>query len=235
MNYFELKPKTGYGFIYKYRSPNQKEYIGQTCRTLKERAGVQGQYYKGSLIFFSAIKKYGFENFSVEIICEAPLELLDELEEFYIAHYNTIYPNGYNIQKGGKSKYTLRKNRQRNVIKYDTQGNFIQSFNSVKDAAKEMNCNYQTISSVLSRKRRHYKGYIYRYSNEKAPEPIVIMQTHGKTIAQYTLEGEFIAIFKSANEAARAIGKNSNAGRNIRNVSCGKRQSAYGFKWKNIE
>ena len=58
---------------------------------------------------------------------------------------------------------------------------------------------------------------------------------HGRKTAQYTLDGKLIAVYNSANEAARAIGKPTNAGRNIRTVCAGKRNIAYGFTWKYLD
>ena len=53
-----------YGFIYlttdlKYN----KKYIGQTIKSLKERAKNNGNGYLNCTIFFRAIQKYGFEKF----------------------------------------------------------------------------------------------------------------------------------------------------------------------------
>ena len=42
-------------------------------------------------------------------------------------------------------------------------------------------------------------------------------------------------VYDSANEAAKAIGKNTAAGRNIRSVCTGDRKTAYGFKWKYLD
>lgn len=235
MNCFDNKPKNNNGFVYKYTSPSGKSYIGQTCRSLKERAENNGCGYVGSSIFFSAIQKYGFDNFKVEILEEIELSKIDEREKYYITLFNTIQPNGYNIQKGGKCEYSSRGKRQTPIIKYNLQGQFLQIFESVKEAANEANSKYQAIEQVLNRKRRHHKDAIYRYLGEEAPEPIKGIKTHGKLIGQYDLNNNFIAKYSSANVAAKAIGKNSNAGRNIRSVCSGKRISAYGFIWKNLE
>lgn len=43
----------------------------------------------------SAIKKYGKENFSFEILEYA--ENYNEREKFWIKYYNSKVPNGYNI------------------------------------------------------------------------------------------------------------------------------------------
>lgn len=235
MNCFDKKPKKGFGFVYRYISPSGKSYIGQTSRTLRERAGCDGRYYTNCSIFFQAIKKYGFNNFQVEILEEVKLDNIDEKEGEYIKKFNSLQPNGYNVQKGGKVNYSKRNKNATAVIKYDLAGNYLAYFNSVKEAAEDVGSSYQAIENVLSKKRRHHKGFIYNYVGEEAPEPIKSVPTRGRRIGQYTLDGKFIKEYESANHAARGIGKNSNAGRNIRAVCAGQRQSAYGFKWKNLE
>ena len=106
MNSFDTKPKDGYGFIYKYTSPSQKSYIGQTLKSLKERAKTStGVGYSKSPLFYRAISKYGFENFSYEILGEYPVEKLDEMEIYFIKYYNTMAPNGYNATEGGKNAW----------------------------------------------------------------------------------------------------------------------------------
>ena len=42
---------------------NGKKYIGQTIKSLKERAKNNGNGYLNCTIFFRAIQKYGFEKF----------------------------------------------------------------------------------------------------------------------------------------------------------------------------
>ena len=57
---------------------NGKVYIGQTKTTLNARARKDGSGYKGCLIFYNAIQKYGWENF-----CHAILEKSSEEEADY--------------------------------------------------------------------------------------------------------------------------------------------------------
>lgn len=80
---------------------NGKSYIGQTKQTLLKRWKRHNK--KGCRALYSAIKKYGAENFTIESICEPPIEsLMCALESYYIAHYNTLSPNGYNLRTGGE-------------------------------------------------------------------------------------------------------------------------------------
>lgn len=50
-----------------------------------------------------SIRKYGKENFILEIIEECLPEELDQKEIYYIKQFNCITPNGYNVLPGGYS------------------------------------------------------------------------------------------------------------------------------------
>lgn len=82
---------------------NNKQYVGQT-RTAKSKVG------HGKLIK-AAYKKHGFYNFKYEIICSYinNQNILNYLEKFWIETFNTIAPNGYNIEIGGFEGKSLRE------------------------------------------------------------------------------------------------------------------------------
>lgn len=88
-----------YGYIYKTTNIiNNKIYIGQKKNSefLKDKYLGSGKYLK------HAIKKYGKENFKVELLDTAESqEDLDKLEKYYISYYNALDFNiGYNIANG---------------------------------------------------------------------------------------------------------------------------------------
>ena len=234
MNYLDLKqnPKDGYGYIYKYTSPSGKSYIGQTTYSIYDRAGIDGKRYKNCSIFYRAIQKYGLENFTIEILDEVPENQLEELEKYYMKEFNTLKPNGYNYFEMGSGPRSVKLSTAIDV--YDLDLNYIESFDSLIDAARKYHIPYQAISECINKKIQHYKDRVYVKTGEKPESPKVI-QTHGRRTAQYDLNDNLIAIYKSANEAARAIGKNTAAGRNIRSVCSGDRNTAFGFKWKYLD
>lgn len=85
---------------------NDKVYVGQTIRTLKERwKQHRSQAKHGSTYaIHSAIRKYGEDNFEIEIIDTASnREELDAKEIYWIEFYNSMTPNGYNLCEGGRS------------------------------------------------------------------------------------------------------------------------------------
>lgn len=90
--------------IYKYtNSSNGKVYIGQTSKTLPERAGSNGRNYIACNRFYAAIKKYGWDAFVPEVL--ETVETVEEANEREI-HYIDLFSStderyGYNILAGG--------------------------------------------------------------------------------------------------------------------------------------
>lgn len=68
-----------------------------------------------------AIRKYGADNFNIEILCVCAVEEMDEKEIEFIIKYNTQSPNGYNLTTGGRggkdSESTREKKRLMRVGK----------------------------------------------------------------------------------------------------------------------
>lgn len=92
--------------IYKYTNKiNNKVYIGQTRQSIKNRAQGKGWGYKKCPHFFSAIKHYGWENFTCEVLHDGlDRSEADALEKSYISYYRDTLNLSYNIEDGGKSK-----------------------------------------------------------------------------------------------------------------------------------
>lgn len=84
---------------------NGKVYIGQTVRTLEARKWQHINAAKNGCRthLYSAIRKYGVENFSFRTIRRArSVEELNRLELYYISKYDSI-KSGYNMVDGGKN------------------------------------------------------------------------------------------------------------------------------------
>lgn len=81
---------------------NGKVYIGQT-KNIENRWMNQGEKYKYSPRFWSAIQCYGWDNFSHEILKDnLSKEEADKQEIYYINKYDsTNLDKGYNLTKGG--------------------------------------------------------------------------------------------------------------------------------------
>ena len=99
-------------YIYKITNLiNGKLYIGQHCMNTKKdyyfAHGIShtGKIYGGHNTYFCrSIIKYGFENFSKEILEYCNGDNSNEREIFYISSYNSSNSDfGYNLTNGGSS------------------------------------------------------------------------------------------------------------------------------------
>lgn len=100
--------------IYKIENlKNNLVYIGQSVNIKKRWAkhlstsqNSNDKSYNNPL--YRAIRKYGLENFSFEIIEECSINELNEKEKYWIAYYNSFF-KGYNLTLGGDGSGTKEK------------------------------------------------------------------------------------------------------------------------------
>ncbi len=113
--------------VYKHTSPSGKSYIGITNDY--DRRCTEHQRDPRCRAFHNAIKKYGWDNFTHEILLD---QLSEEealrLEPALILEHDTRYPRGYNLSEGGRgssllpeSIERLRAHRQANPISAEQQ------------------------------------------------------------------------------------------------------------------
>jgi len=108
------------GIIYCALGPSGKKYYGQTIQEFNSRKirHIYDALHGSNTYFHRALNKHGFENFQwhlIEILHGTKKELtklLNEKEIFYIKKYDTLYPNGYNLTKGG-GNYNNNTNKHR--------------------------------------------------------------------------------------------------------------------------
>lgn len=125
--------------IYKFENKiNHNIYVGQSVdieRRYKDHINRAKNNHQGNSEFNSvlhqAIRKYGIENFTFEIIEECSKDLLNEREKYWIQYYNS-YNNGYNSTSGGDN--------QEATIKFNED--FIQI---IKNLLLNSNLTYQEI------------------------------------------------------------------------------------------
>jgi Putative endonuclease segE, GIY-YIG domain len=108
-----------------------KQYVGQTLSHRKNHNkyrpfGYIGRFKdhisealcntkkKQCTYLNNAIRLYGKDEFTVELITVCPKENLDIYEEKYIQEYNSLYPNGYNLTTGGKIFKNIKTDIEQN-------------------------------------------------------------------------------------------------------------------------
>jgi group I intron endonuclease len=83
-------------------------YIGQTIGTAANRwygHVSDSKHRQHCRVLSRAIKKYGRENFSIEVLGNyLNLEDLNNAEIYFIELFNCLAPNGYNLDSGGRNQ-----------------------------------------------------------------------------------------------------------------------------------
>jgi hypothetical protein len=87
---------------------NGKSYIGKTVKNKFNERYPGGRWWEppSNNYLINAAKKYGTENFKIEIIEENIIneEILNKQEIYYAYYYNSYRPYGYNLQACGTDK-----------------------------------------------------------------------------------------------------------------------------------
>ena len=162
----------------------------------------------------------------------------EEIAKQFGCSTNTVY-YGLSIFEGFSEEAVKR--RTQNAVKgmkenhinkvdcYDLQGNFLKTYNSQREASRELSIQESGISVSIKTGGRVTK-YMFVNYGDNPPKPY--SKTGSKPVIQLDLNGNYIQEFKSARAASDSLGKGKAGGSSIGVVCNGKRQSAYGYKWK---
>ena len=152
--------------IYKITNQvNGKVYIGQSTRVEErwkehKRKPFLESSEEYNYPLYQAIRKYGLENFTFEILEECPQEELNQKEEYYISLYESYPPDkgkGYNQTKGGENNTAqkLSPSQLQEIIKMLIQGEFL------KDIASKFSICLQTVSDINNGRAHFNPNYSY--------------------------------------------------------------------------
>ena len=123
---------------------NGKRYIGKTTYSITKRFqehcldSKKDRCEKRPL--YTAMNKYGIENFIIEELIQCDELKLDYYEILFIEKFNTFGKNGYNATKGGDGSILFDYKQILNVYK-KTQ--------YITKTAVEIGCSINTIRKVL--------------------------------------------------------------------------------------
>lgn len=148
---------------------NSKVYIGQTSNIHQRWAQYKSaaKNIPDKQLITKAMKKYGIENFYVEILEDSIIDF-NEREKYWINKYDSISPNGYNILVGGDGlgsgvdnpNSLIKTSKILNLIINDIK----YSKESLETIAEKYKLPYSTIQGINSGKLKKYKNdKLYKY------------------------------------------------------------------------
>jgi hypothetical protein len=184
------------GHIYKITNTvTGKCYIGQTVshKLNKKKYRPSGYYnrYKDHIseainntkknqctYLNNAIRKYGQESFIVELIAVCEYDKMDLQEMHYIKEYNTMYPNGYNLTKGGKNFYDEKIENEQQLNEPKKRGREF-GFKHKEETINKMKKYFDTIDDkVMEIKKEKMSNSVIKYFSEKRAENLANSDIH---------------------------------------------------------
>lgn len=133
--------------------------------------------------------------------------------------------DGYSKEE---SKLRGAHNR-RQVCQYGLNGEYIQTFESIAEAAAMFHVSATTLCAACRKKIPSVAGFQWRYCGDATPAKYVDNQKKRKPVGQYDSDGKFIKAYESCNVAHRATGISASS---ISACCKQKAKTAGGFLWK---
>ena len=208
---------TEFGRIYIIKNKiNNKVYVGQTKVSIKLRfqnhlsAARCGRGYT----IGKAIRKYGEENFYIELLEECLASELNEREMYWIAFYNsTDNKCGYNMSLGGNVNTKPTQIDENLVLK------LFKEDKSAHEITKLLHTNAYNISNILKKHNIVYGVDLQRTPKDKVTEVIQLYQK-GYSSIQISQKLEInkstvLRILKRNNIPTRTYKETKNLGRNL--------------------
>ncbi len=207
---------------------NNKKYIGITKQNCESRWGTNGINYKSSPHFYSAIIKYGWDNFKHEILySNLTKEEACELEKQLIKENNTQNKKfGYNIMEGGEAPSI--PDEIKNVLSEKLKGNKNNLGNNLSEETKKK------ISEAQKGRKftEEHKMKISLSKKGKTHKPISIesrKKIADKHKKKQVLCIELNKVYESIQECARQLNLHANF---ICKCCKGKLKTTGGFHFK---
>lgn len=148
-----------------------KIYVGYS-NNLKHRIETHLSNFKlnnhKNNYLLNAVNKYGWENFTLEVLEECEERFLTALEHYWATILNTHNPDfGYNLKPthpDGKSGINTKRLCKKSVIQYSADGKKIKEFPSLREAKSVTDSHH--ISACCNGKRVSAGGYFWKYKEE---------------------------------------------------------------------
>jgi group I intron endonuclease len=241
--YNQIPKKLG---VYKFTNKlNGLIYIGKSF-DMRERARKH-RYAQDDTYFHRSIKKYGWENFEIEILQDYEIGSVDNwellaLETAFIDYFESLTPKGYNVCFFGNlwkefkhTPETKAKLKKLNIGKVASQITKERMSSSIKGLRLGCKLSEETKKKISLTLKERFKDPLERQKMKEFRKKQDMSFLNKKVIQIDRNTGVVLRIWDSAREAAIAITGNKKRSSDISSV-CKKRiKTAMNFYWEHLD
>ncbi|MFP5114833.1 NUMOD1 domain-containing DNA-binding protein [Bacillaceae bacterium C204] len=147
--------------------------------------------------------------------------------------FKWMYKDDYEANNCIPIFYERENKLKKSVVKLDLNGNFINEYSSLTEAANEIGKSHDSISACCIGRQKTAHGFKWMYKGDYEENGYTRILNEVKyigkrNIVKLDLNGNFINEYSSLTEAAKELGKGTS---NISECCSGKIRKAYGFIW----
>lgn len=220
-----IKPKENSGIYCIINTFNNKRYIGSSInlhmRLQKHRSMLRKNYHQNRKLQ-NSWNKHSEEKFDCYILEYCPQELLEIREQFYIDNLKPEYNITLIVERNILSKESrilqseTRKRKiksgeiklscEKIIYQYDLEGNFLEKYESIKQACIINNIHQSTICRFLNNTYRKGGNYLWSLDYKEKLEPYIKFKTDTGKLnkAVQILENNIVVLeFKSIKDCAK--------------------------------
>lgn len=130
----------------------------------------------------------------------------------------------YNIYEKPKSYRLSGK-----VHQYDLNGNYIQSFSSIKEGEDKLKISLKGVNDAIKQNDSYYKGFLWcRGDKLDSMSPYKAPKSKTRKIGQYTIDGDLVKVFNTVRECRKDFP-------NVSKVLNGSASHCHNFIFKYLE
>ena len=223
---------------------NGKKYIGQSRNLIKRwnHHKDEARHNRSTLLIHNAMREYGIDNFSFDILFECPIDMLDVWESDMIRLYDTFVPNGYNIRDGKKGITEEERLKSSERMKENNPMKNPDVVDKVRNKLKGTHHNRVTEYQIEVTKKRMkennpmknpevVKKVSMKMTGRKQDKERVMRNSKHTNILQFSKDGKFIKKWDLVSDITKELGVDHCC---IYAVLNGKQKTAGGYIWRCI-
>ena len=174
----------------------------------------------------------------MKILEVCPLENFEERESYHISLFNFDDLTNSDVSgqgnKNRRSEIILNsKYRTKKVYQFNLNGDFLNEYKSVREAARILNLSHANITRCCNGIWKHNNGFIFSYNRDVYIYPILKPNAVKKSVVEIDDKGDIIKEWKSLMDCSRDTGiDNGNLSRVCNNILKHIKNRRFCFKQK---